>query len=154
MRAALARPKELGIPMTDTGDQHAHRLQSIRLYELNANAVGCRDVTQQVPSVAWLQCHRKLHAFRTQLVVEGTQVAVVQEAKVIGPPGVVAGEMGKRLDRTGWHGGFAGPVAANDQGLTPQLEENVRRTGIVPDFQAREFPAAKRYTTTPVDKDS
>jgi len=72
-----------------------------------------------MPPIPLLQFHRKLHAFRTQLVVEGAQVAVVKETKVIGPPGVVAGEIGKRSDRTGRCGGFAGPVAANDQGLPP-----------------------------------
>ena len=52
---------------------------------------------------------------------------MVKEAKVISPPGIVAGEIGKRSDRTGRCGGFAGPVAANNQGLPPQLEENLRR---------------------------
>src|SRR5262245_28914651 len=62
-----------------------------------------------------------------QLVVEGAQVAVIQEAEMIRPPGVVAGKACKWLDRPGRYGGFALPVAANDQGLTPQLKENLRR---------------------------
>ena len=44
---------------------------------------------------------------------------------MIGPPGIVAGEIGIRLYRTGGCGGFAGTVAANDQGLATQLEENL-----------------------------
>jgi hypothetical protein len=80
-----------------------------------------------VPTVALLECHGKLHALGTQLIVEGTQIAVIQKTEMICPPGVVAGKARKWLDRTCGHGGFALPVAANDQGLAAQLKENLRR---------------------------
>ena len=59
-----------------------------------------------------------------QLVAEGAQVAVIEEAKVISPPGIVAGVIGIGLNRAGRRGGLAGPLPPNDQGLAPKLKED------------------------------
>jgi hypothetical protein len=115
-----------GADPTGAGDQDAHG-GLLGFYQFNADAIRRGDVTQQVPTVALLECHGKLHAFGTQLIVEGTQIAVIQKAEMIRPLGVVAGKARKGLDRTCGHGGFALPVAANDQGLAAQLKENLRR---------------------------
>ena len=53
---------------------------------------------------------------------------MIQEAKVIGPPGIVAGKIGIRLYGRGRRGDFTSSVATNDQGLPTQFEENLRGT--------------------------
>jgi hypothetical protein len=65
-----------GADPTGAGDQDAHG-GLLGFYQFNADAIRRGDVTQQVPTVALLECHGKLHAFGTQLIVEGTQIAVI-----------------------------------------------------------------------------
>ena len=57
-----------------------------------------------MPPVPLLQLHGKLHAFGLEVVVEGVQGAVIQEAKVVRTPGIMAGELGKRLTAAGLPG--------------------------------------------------
>src|SRR6266571_9038555 len=98
------------------------------LYQFDTDAVGCCDITQQSPPDPFLQCHGKAHPFGAQLVAEGAQVAVIEEAEVIGTPCIVAGVIGVRLNLSGSRGGLAGTLAPNDKGLATNLEEDLGGT--------------------------
>ena len=50
---------------------------------------------------------------------------MIDEAEVIGTPCIVAREIGMRLYRTGGRRGFAGTLAANDQGLATNRDEDL-----------------------------
>ena len=50
---------------------------------------------------------------------------MIDEAEVIGPPGIVAGVIGVRLNLAGSRGGLAGTLAPNDKGLATNLEEDL-----------------------------
>jgi hypothetical protein len=100
-----------------------HQAGESALHQFDTDAVGCCDITQQSPPDPFLQGHGKAHHFRAQLVAEGAQVTVVEEAEVIGPPGIVAGVISVRLYFSGSRGSLAGPLAPNDQGLATKLEE-------------------------------
>src|SRR5215216_5803847 len=53
---------------------------------------------------------------------------MIDEAEVIGPPGIVAGVIGVRLNLSGSRGGLAGTLAPNDKGLATNLEEDLGGT--------------------------
>src|SRR5262245_1901835 len=98
------------------------------LHQFDTDAVGCSDITQQAPPDPFLQCHGKAHPFGVQLVAEGAQVAVIDEAEVVSPPSIVAGVIGVRLNLSGSRRILAGALAPNDQGLAPKLKEDLGGT--------------------------
>ena len=97
------------------------------LHQFDTDAVGRGDITQQSPPTL-PSGPRESAPLGAQLVAEGPQVAVIEEAEVIGPPGIVAGVIDVRLYLAGRRGGLAGPLALNDQGLATKLEEDLGGT--------------------------
>ena len=103
-------------------------LMALALHQFDTDAVGRCDITQQSPPDAFLQRHGKAHPFGVQLVAERAQVAMIDEAEVISTPCIVTGVIGVLLHQAGGRGGLAGTLAANDNGLAANFEENLRGT--------------------------
>src|SRR6266404_153369 len=86
---------------------------SSRLHQLDADAVRCRDVAQETAVHALLQLDRESDILGPKPGAKGGEIALIEEAEMVGSPRVVAGEVGIGPDRPCGLRCFARPPAAD-----------------------------------------
>ena len=78
------------------------------LHQFNADTVWRGDVTQAAPVDACFQLDRETDAFAGQLGTKCLEIALVEEAEMIGPPCVMTGKIFKWPNASGGGGVLAG----------------------------------------------
>ena len=97
------------------------------LHQFNADTVWRGDVTQAAPVDAGFQLDRETDAFAAQLGAKCLEITLVEEAEMIGPPGVVTGKICKWPNGSGGSGVLARPLAADQDRRAAQIDEDRRR---------------------------
>src|SRR5438067_13285685 len=97
------------------------------LHQFNADAVGRRDIAQQIAAEARLQFDRKLDALGAQFGAKAGEIASIQEPEMIGAEPVMAGKAAIGPDRPGRCRFLTGALAADQDVHAAELDKNLRR---------------------------
>src|SRR6516165_7461577 len=97
------------------------------LHQFNADTVWRGDVTQAAPVDACFQLDRETDAFAAQLGAKCLEIALVEEAEMIGSPCVVTGKICEWPNGSGGSGVLARPLAADQDRHATQIDEDLRR---------------------------
>jgi len=97
------------------------------LHQFDADTVWRGDVTQAAAVDADFQLDHEADAFAAQLGAKSLEIALVEEAEMIGPPCVVTGKICKWPNGSRRSGVLARPLAADQDCHATQIDEDLPR---------------------------
>jgi len=96
------------------------------LHQFDADTIGRGDVAQEAAIDTSFQLDRETNALAAQLGAECFEVALIEEAEMIGPPRVMARKVCVLSDRPGGGGVLARPLAADQDRHAAQIDKDLR----------------------------
>src|SRR5712671_106386 len=96
------------------------------LHQFDADAIGCGDVAQEAAVHSSFQLDGEGHALAAELDAECFEIAPVQEAEMVGPPGVMAGKVGILPNGPAGSGVLTRPLAADQYRHAAEIDKDLR----------------------------